>query len=80
MAINLQDPAIRFVIPFFRLQIDFLPFTFLLSFSIISPFSMLYSSIYNLFALLGRKANFTHSLKLNLPPRVATGELRTSLH
>jgi len=39
----------------------FLPFTFLLFSSIISPFLMLYSSVYNLFALIGRKAPFTHS-------------------
>jgi len=31
-------------------------FTFLLFSSIVSPFSMLYSSVYNLFALIGRKA------------------------
>jgi len=29
---------------------------------IISPFSLLYSSVYNLIALIGRKASFTHSL------------------
>jgi len=37
--------------------------TFLpLYFPIISPFSMLFSSVYNLFELIGRKAPFTHSL------------------
>jgi len=35
-------------------------FTFLLFYSFISPISMLFSSIYNLYALLGRKAPFTH--------------------
>jgi len=42
----------------------FLPFTFLLLYSFISPFSVLFSSIYNIFALLGLKAPFTHSLTL----------------
>jgi len=32
--------------------------TFLLSYSIISLFSVLFSSIYNLYAFLGRKASF----------------------
>jgi len=38
----------------------FLPFTFLL-FSYYFSFFHLYSSVYNLFALVGRKATFTHS-------------------
>jgi len=42
----------------------FLPFTFLLSFSIVSPTSVLYSPVYNIFALIGGKAPFTHSLLL----------------
>jgi len=39
----------------------FHPFVFLLFSSIISPFSVLCSFVYNLFALIGRKAPFTHS-------------------
>jgi len=39
----------------------FLPFTFLLFCSFISPISVLFfSSIYNIFALFGRKTPFTH--------------------
>jgi len=37
----------------------FLPLTFLLFCSFISPISVLLSSVYNFFALLGRKAPFT---------------------
>jgi len=40
----------------------FLTFTFLLFYSFISPYSVLCLSVYNLFALLGRKAPLTHSL------------------
>jgi len=48
---------------FFNLYFPiFLPFTFLLLYSFVSPFSVLFSSIYNLFALLGRKTPFLHSL------------------
>jgi len=43
----------------------FFSFTFLLFYSFISPISMLYSSVCNLFALIGRKAPFTHSLGVN---------------
>jgi len=43
----------------------FLPFTFILFSCIVYPFSMLYSSVCNLFALIGREAPFTHSLLIH---------------
>jgi len=45
----------------------FLFFSLLLSFysTFISPISVLFSSVYNIFTLLGRKAPFTHSLIIN---------------
>jgi len=46
----------------FSLPSFFLPFTFLFFFLLISPNSVIFSSIYNLFTLLGCKAPFTHSL------------------
>jgi len=44
----------------------FLPFTFLFFSLLTSPISVIFSFIYNLFALLGRKAPFTHSFLLIL--------------